>query len=57
MRNIATIKENDRKALFQNTAAKMGLTNAIIEKDFWVCFRLVKFKTNNSPIEYKVNVF
>ena len=40
MRNIATIKENDRKALFQNTAAKMGLTNAIIEKDFWVCFML-----------------
>ena len=40
MRNIATIKESDRKALFQNTAAKMGLTNAIIEKDFWVCFML-----------------
>lgn len=40
MKNIATIKENDRKALFQNTAAKMGLTNAIIEKDFWVCFML-----------------
>lgn len=40
MRKIATIKENDRKALFQNTAAKMGLTNAIIEKDFWVCFML-----------------
>ncbi len=40
MRKIATIKENDRKALFQNTAAKMGLTNAIIEKDFWVCYML-----------------
>lgn len=40
MRNIATIKENDRKALFRNTAAKMGLTNAIVEKDFWVCFML-----------------
>ena len=40
MKNIATIKENDRKALFQNTAAKTGLTNAIIEKDFWVCFML-----------------
>lgn len=40
MRIIATINENDRKALFQNTAAKMGLTNAIIEKDFWVCFML-----------------
>ena len=40
MRKIATIKENDRKALFQNTAVNMGLTNAIIKKDFWVCFML-----------------
>ena len=40
MINIAKINENDRKALFQNTAAKMGLTDVIIEKDFWVCFML-----------------
>ncbi|MFI3326649.1 MAG: nucleotidyl transferase AbiEii/AbiGii toxin family protein [Clostridia bacterium] len=40
MRNIAKLNESDRKALFQNTAAKMGLTDAIIEKDFWVCFML-----------------
>ncbi len=40
MRNIAKLSEKERKALFQNTAAKMGLTNAIIEKDFWVCFML-----------------
>ena len=40
MNNIANINENDRKALFQNTAAKMGMTDAIIEKDFWVCFML-----------------
>ena len=40
MINIANINENDRKALFQNTAAKMGMTDAIIEKDFWVCFIL-----------------
>ena len=40
MRNIAKIKENDRKALFHNTAAKMGMTDAIIEKDFWVCWML-----------------
>ena len=40
MINIANINENDRKALFQNTAAKMGMTDAIIEKDFWVCFML-----------------
>ena len=40
MRNSARINENDRNALFKNTAAKMGLTEAIIEKDFWVCFML-----------------
>jgi len=40
MRNIAKINERDRKALFTNTAAKMGLTDAIVEKDFWVCFVL-----------------
>lgn len=40
MRNIARINENDRKALFHNTAAKMGMTDAIIEKDFWVCYIL-----------------
>ena len=40
MRKIAKIKENDRKALFHNTAAKMGMTDAIIEKDFWVCYML-----------------
>ena len=40
MINIAKINENDRKALFQNTAAKMGMTDAIIEKDFWICYML-----------------
>ena len=40
MRNIAKISESDRKALFQNTAAKTGMTDAIVEKDFWVCYML-----------------
>lgn len=40
MRRIATISEEDRQALFHNTAAKMGLPDAIIEKDFWVCWML-----------------
>ena len=40
MRQIAKLNEKDRKALFHNTAAKMGMTDAIIEKDFWVCFML-----------------
>lgn len=40
MRYIAKINESDRKALFHNTAAKMRMTDAIIEKDFWVCYML-----------------
>lgn len=40
MRNIAKVNERDRKALFHNTAAKMGMTDAIVEKDFWVCYML-----------------
>lgn len=40
MRDIAKLNEKDRKALFHNTAAKMGMTDAIIEKDFWVCYML-----------------
>ena len=38
MRNIAQLPENDRRALFRNTADKMGLNDAIVEKDFWVCY-------------------
>ena len=40
MQNIARISEKDRKALFHNTASKLGMTDAIIEKDFWVCYML-----------------
>ena len=40
MRKIAKIPAKDREALFRNTAAKMGLSEAIIEKDFWVCYIL-----------------
>ena len=40
MRKIATIPARDREALFRNTAAKMGMREAIIEKDFWVCYML-----------------
>lgn len=40
MRDIAKLNEKDKKALFHNTATKMGMTDAIIEKDFWVCYML-----------------
>lgn len=40
MRNVARLSEDERSALFRNTADRMGLNDAIIEKDFWVCFTL-----------------
>jgi len=40
MINIAKLPSNDRRALFTNTANQTGLTVAIIEKDFWVCWVL-----------------
>lgn len=40
MIEIARLPANDRKELFHNTAAKIGLHDAIIEKDFWVCLTL-----------------
>lgn len=40
MRNVAQFTEKDLNALFHNTAVKMGMTDAIVEKDFWVCYML-----------------
>lgn len=40
MRNTARLSAQDRSDLFRNTADRMGLSDAIVEKDFWVCFTL-----------------
>lgn len=40
MRKVAKFSSFDREALFRNTAAKIGLSEGIVEKDFWVCFIL-----------------
>ncbi len=40
MRNVAQLPASNRRELFLNTADKMGLNDAIVEKDFWVCFML-----------------
>ena len=40
MRTIAKLPPDDRRALFTNTAGKAGMTVAIVEKDFWVCWTL-----------------
>ena len=34
MRNVARLPDSDRGELFRNTADKMGLNDAIVEKDF-----------------------
>lgn len=48
MNNVAKYSENDKRILFRNTAAKMGLNDAIVEKDFWVCITL-DYLFNRSP--------
>ncbi len=53
MKRIAIINEKDRQALFQNTAARMGLPTAIIEKDFWVCYML-DYLFNHSEWKNKI---
>lgn len=40
MMEVAKLPVNDRYSLFHNTAAKIGLSDAIVEKDFWVCYVL-----------------
>lgn len=49
---VATFSIKEREALFRNTAQKCGMNEAIVEKDFWVCwmmhylFQHSKWKTN-----------
>ena len=40
MFDIARLDPREREILFRNTAMSKGLPEAIIEKDFWVCFVL-----------------
>ncbi len=50
MLKIANLSVKDREALFRNAAQKCGMNEAIVEKDFWVCwamnylFQLSKWK-------------
>lgn len=40
MYKVAILNSNDRKDLFSATAQRMNTSDAIVEKDFWVCFTL-----------------
>ena len=61
MRKIACLPDDDRRELFRNTADKMGLNDAIVEKDFWVCFTAYSartahpFQRNGAPFRFKLS--
>jgi hypothetical protein len=40
MDNIAAGSASDRRDLFQESASRLGMNPAIVEKDFWVCWIL-----------------
>jgi hypothetical protein len=42
MHKVALLSKEQRGELFAETASKMGITNAIVEKDFWVVWVLSK---------------
>lgn len=46
MDKVAGISADDRKDLFQETAARRGMHPAIAEKDFWVCWILKQIFTD-----------
>lgn len=49
MDEVARFSMADRNDLFQAVARKRGLTPAIIEKDFWVCWTLKRLFTLPDP--------
>lgn len=40
MESVARLSSVERRELFAETAARKGMTPAIVEKDFWVCWAL-----------------
>jgi len=40
MESVARLSSSERRELFAETAARKGMTPAIVEKDFWVCWTL-----------------
>ena len=40
MNSITKLPKSERQILFRNTAAKCGMSEGIVEKDFWVCWTL-----------------
>lgn len=42
MNSVAGLSEDKRRELFSGTASRKGMTSAIVEKDFWVCWVLLR---------------
>lgn len=40
MYNFAKLNDDERRVIFENSASKLKMNSAIIEKDFWVCYVL-----------------
>jgi predicted nucleotidyltransferase component of viral defense system len=53
MREIARISESDRRELFRATAMGMRVSEAIVEKDFWVCW-VLDYLFHDSPWQSKI---
>jgi predicted nucleotidyltransferase component of viral defense system len=48
LREIARLSEKDRRELFRTAAQRKGVHEAIIEKDFWVCW-ILDYLFHESP--------
>lgn len=48
MNKVATMDARERAELFAETAARRGVAEAIIEKDFWVCWVLKQLFSNKA---------
>src|SRR4051794_31770307 len=42
MEKVAALPQGQRAELFSETATRRGISNAVAEKDFWVCWALSK---------------
>jgi hypothetical protein len=50
MYGILKLSEEERRTIFRNTAQKMGVHEAIIEKDYWVCL-VLDYLFHKSPFQ------
>ena len=46
MYDFIKLKDEERRVIFENTASKMKMNSAIVEKEFWVCF-VIDYLFNN----------